>query len=65
MNAQELLLAEKTGKVKGLIVTLKGKRHGKSESYDFYSRYFAPWNGVSEDPVTGVFACFQSTSKNS
>ncbi|XP_066475895.1 phenazine biosynthesis-like domain-containing protein [Tiliqua scincoides] len=49
VNAQELLLAEKTGKVKGLIVTLKGK----CENYDFYSRYFAPWNGVSEDPVTG------------
>lgn len=22
--------------------------------YDFYSRYFAPWNGVPEDPVTGT-----------
>ncbi|XP_053160571.1 phenazine biosynthesis-like domain-containing protein isoform X2 [Hemicordylus capensis] len=53
VNAQELLLAEKTGRVKGLIVTLKGSLHGKHESYDFYSRYFAPWNGVSEDPVTG------------
>ncbi|XP_062989119.1 phenazine biosynthesis-like domain-containing protein [Elgaria multicarinata webbii] len=53
VNGQELLLAEKTGKVKGLIVTLKGDFHGKHESYDFYSRYFAPWNGVSEDPVTG------------
>ncbi|XP_068587009.1 phenazine biosynthesis-like domain-containing protein 1 [Cebidichthys violaceus] len=21
--------------------------------YDFYSRYFAPWNGIPEDPVTG------------
>ncbi|KAJ6661569.1 hypothetical protein lerEdw1_013808 [Lerista edwardsae] len=53
VNAQELLLAENTGKVKGLIVTLKGNRHGKHESYDFYSRYFAPWYGVAEDPVTG------------
>uniref|UniRef100_A0A3Q3E572 Phenazine biosynthesis like protein domain containing n=1 Tax=Labrus bergylta TaxID=56723 RepID=A0A3Q3E572_9LABR len=21
--------------------------------YDFYSRYFSPWNGIPEDPVTG------------
>ncbi|XP_034994447.1 phenazine biosynthesis-like domain-containing protein isoform X2 [Zootoca vivipara] len=53
VNAQELLLAEKTGKVQGLIVTLKGDFHGKHESYDFYSRYFAPWVGILEDPVTG------------
>ncbi|XP_044276051.1 phenazine biosynthesis-like domain-containing protein [Varanus komodoensis] len=53
VNAQELLSAEKTGKVKGLIVTLKGDFHRKHEGHDFYSRYFAPWNGISEDPVTG------------
>ncbi|XP_061491152.1 phenazine biosynthesis-like domain-containing protein [Rhineura floridana] len=53
VNAQELMLAENTGKVKGLIVTLKGDFHGKHASYDFYSRYFAPWYGVPEDPVTG------------
>ncbi len=22
-------------------------------SYHFYSRYFAPWNGIDEDPVNG------------
>nr|XP_056706648.1 phenazine biosynthesis-like domain-containing protein [Euleptes europaea] len=53
VDAQELLRTEKTTQVKGLIVTLKGKVGGKREHYDFYSRYFAPWNGVSEDPVTG------------
>ncbi|KAH0623509.1 hypothetical protein JD844_006336 [Phrynosoma platyrhinos] len=53
VNAEQLLLAEKTGKIKGVIVTLKGDGYGKHESYDFYSRYFAPWYGVSEDPVTG------------
>ncbi|XP_054838361.1 phenazine biosynthesis-like domain-containing protein isoform X1 [Eublepharis macularius] len=53
VKTQELLRAERTGKVKGLIVTLKGKVGGKLERYDFYSRYFAPWNGISEDPVTG------------
>lgn len=34
--------------VKGLIVTRKG-----SHDYDFMSRYFAPWVGINEDPVTG------------
>uniref|UniRef100_A0A8C5WYU5 Phenazine biosynthesis like protein domain containing n=1 Tax=Laticauda laticaudata TaxID=8630 RepID=A0A8C5WYU5_LATLA len=52
VDPQHLLLADKTGKIKGVIITVKGdhKNHG---SYDFYSRYFAPWNGISEDPVTG------------
>jgi PhzF family phenazine biosynthesis protein len=31
----------------GVIVT------SKSRKYDFVSRYFAPWRGVNEDPVTG------------
>jgi PhzF family phenazine biosynthesis protein len=31
----------------GLIITAKG------ESHDFISRFFAPWVGVNEDPVTG------------
>jgi PhzF family phenazine biosynthesis protein len=34
--------------VRGLIVTTKG-----DEKYDFYSRYFAPWEGVIEDYVSG------------
>ena len=37
-----------SGKVRGVIVTLIGR--GK---YDFFSRYFAPWVGIPEDPVTG------------
>ena len=32
---------------KGVIVTSLG------ENFDFISRYFAPWNGIPEDPVTG------------
>jgi PhzF family phenazine biosynthesis protein len=31
----------------GVIITAKG------ESHDFISRFFAPWVGVNEDPVTG------------
>ena len=42
------LLASHSGKIRGIIVTVKGK-----EDYDFVSRYFAPWNGIPEDPVTG------------
>ncbi|CAG05679.1 unnamed protein product, partial [Tetraodon nigroviridis] len=44
--------SETSGRVKGLIVTAKGSPDSKP-GYDFYSRYFAPWNGISEDPVTG------------
>ncbi|NWR67856.1 PBLD protein, partial [Bucorvus abyssinicus] len=53
VRAQHFLSAEKTGKVKGLILTLKGSSRGKQKGHDFYSRYFAPWYGVLEDPVTG------------
>ena len=26
---------------------------GSDSTYDFKSRYFAPWVGIPEDPVTG------------
>jgi PhzF family phenazine biosynthesis protein len=35
--------------VKGVIVTSKG-----CPPYDFISRFFAPWLGINEDPVTGA-----------
>jgi len=35
--------------VKGVIVTSIG-----NAPYDFVSRYFAPWIGINEDPVTGA-----------
>uniref|UniRef100_A0A9L0K799 Phenazine biosynthesis like protein domain containing n=1 Tax=Equus asinus TaxID=9793 RepID=A0A9L0K799_EQUAS len=53
VNTQNLLQVENTGKVKGLILTLKGEPDGQAQVFDFYSRYFAPWLGVAEDPVTG------------
>ncbi len=34
--------------IRGIIVTAKGE-----DEYDFISRYFAPWVGIDEDPVTG------------
>jgi predicted PhzF superfamily epimerase YddE/YHI9 len=46
---------ENTGKVKGLLLTLKGEPGGQTGAFDFYSRYFTPWFGVAEDPVTGTF----------
>ena len=44
-------------KVRGVIVTMTGKGavHDAASGleYDFLSRYFAPWVGIPEDPVTG------------
>lgn len=49
-SLQDLLAVEKSGVVKGVIVTLQAN---DKEDFDFYSRYFAPWVGIPEDPVTG------------
>jgi len=38
---------------RGCIVTARGK----SQSYDFVSRFFAPQLGINEDPVTGAAHC--------
>lgn len=51
-EAETLVRNETTGKIKSLIVTLKGTETSQS-GYDFYSRVFSPWVGVPEDPVTG------------
>ncbi|XP_067241336.1 phenazine biosynthesis-like domain-containing protein 1 isoform X2 [Chanodichthys erythropterus] len=51
-EAEALLKNESTGKIKGVIVTIKGAPNAQP-GYDFYSRYFAPWFGIPEDPVTG------------
>ena len=40
--------SETSGEVKGVILTTTA-----GGQYDFVSRYFAPWNGIPEDPVTG------------
>nr|XP_057945637.1 phenazine biosynthesis-like domain-containing protein isoform X2 [Doryrhamphus excisus] len=52
VNPAALLSSDTSGRVKGLIVTLKGSPDGQP-GYDFYSRYFSPWNGIPEDPVCG------------
>ena len=35
--------------INGVLVTSKSNK----ENYDFESRYFWPWSGTNEDPVTG------------
>ncbi|XP_027871342.1 phenazine biosynthesis-like domain-containing protein isoform X2 [Xiphophorus couchianus] len=44
--------SDSSGRVGGVIVTTKGSPDCKP-GFDFYSRYFAPWAGIPEDPVTG------------
>ena len=39
---------------RGVAVTAKAD---KGSEYDFISRYFAPWIGINEDPVTGSAHC--------
>ncbi|XP_076012129.1 phenazine biosynthesis-like domain-containing protein 1 [Genypterus blacodes] len=52
VDSEAIMRCEKSGKVKGLILTMKGSPDSQPR-YDFYSRFFSPWNGISEDPVTG------------
>ncbi len=45
--------------VRGVIVTVKGSDGYCNEQgvqFDFVSRYFAPWMGINEDPVTGLIS---------
>lgn len=47
-NFEMLKLLNFETNVKGIAVTCIG-----DEKYDFISRYFNPWAGINEDPVTG------------
>ena len=40
--------------INGVLVTAKSE----DGVYDFHSRYFWPWSGSNEDPVTGATHCF-------
>lgn len=42
--------------IEAVIVTKKN-----NDKYDFSSRYFTPWHGINEDPVTGSAHCLLST----
>lgn len=59
IDTKALQASEQTGRVKGVILTLKGSKTNmctdkSGKMYDFVSRYFAPWVGIPEDPVTGA-----------
>lgn len=48
--------------VKGVMLTVRGSKENQcvdrdGRVYDFCSRYFAPWVGIPEDPVTGSAHC--------
>jgi predicted PhzF superfamily epimerase YddE/YHI9 len=50
------LMAAGGGAVRGLIVTCAGEAassSGGGGGFDFLSRFFGPWIGIPEDPVTG------------
>ncbi|XP_060782250.1 phenazine biosynthesis-like domain-containing protein 1 isoform X5 [Neoarius graeffei] len=49
---ESLLKSEDSGRIKSLTITVKGAPTSQL-GYDFYSRNFAPWVGIPEDPVTG------------
>ena len=46
---RQLMAVETSSPPKGIIVTVASS----SGKVNFYSRYFAPWLGVNEDPITG------------
>lgn len=57
LDTEGLLRQHDGSLVKGVILTLGGEQAGDTPQqmaeYHCYSRYFAPWNGIPEDPVTG------------
>ncbi|XP_077999484.1 phenazine biosynthesis-like domain-containing protein [Glandiceps talaboti] len=57
-NVAAMTSAQDGSKVRGVMVTLRGCEQngavdGTGQLYDFITRYFAPWVGIPEDPVTG------------
>ena len=48
-NFERLKSIKTTYDILGIIATAKGE-----PPYDFVSRFFAPWVGINEDPVTGA-----------
>lgn len=51
--APDMSLMKTMQDVRGVIVTSRSN----SDEFDFVSRFFAPWVGVDEDPVTGSAHC--------
>jgi len=49
----EGLLKMKFGDLNVMGIIATSTAAGEAKHYDFLSRYFTPWNGIPEDPVTG------------
>ena len=49
VQSQSLKLTHNASLIRGVSVT----KESSDPSLDFVSRYFAPWNGIDEDPVNG------------
>jgi len=49
LNPDFAALQRSHNSINGVLVTAPAKKDG----YDFHSRYFWPWSGTNEDPVTG------------
>uniref|UniRef100_A0AC35FKR4 Uncharacterized protein n=1 Tax=Panagrolaimus sp. PS1159 TaxID=55785 RepID=A0AC35FKR4_9BILA len=75
-HSNELLLAHDGSVVRGVVVTLSPKDpksqgfiDANGKSFDYVSRYFAPWAGINEDSATGSAQCalgpFWSKAKQS
>lgn len=46
-----MMASHTTDQIRGVMVTMAGA--GQPGEYDMLTRYFAPWNGIPEDPVNG------------
>ncbi len=53
LNPDYELLYKSHNSISGVLVTAKSEG-----DYDFHSRYFWPWSGTNEDPVTGATHTF-------
>jgi PhzF family phenazine biosynthesis protein len=54
LNPNYEALVKSNNRINGVLVTAISKQKG----YDFESRYFWPWSGTNEDPVTGATHTF-------
>lgn len=62
-----MIESDLTSSLNGVGITLKGSRENncvdrQGNVYDFVSRYFSPWHGIPEDPVTGMYAFYLTYS---
>jgi PhzF family phenazine biosynthesis protein len=47
-NFEKMRIIKIEHSIRGVAITTRG-----TKGYDFNSRFFAPWSGINEDPVTG------------